>query len=427
MAPEDNPTNEVLAEVARRYGTPCYVYFMDQVRQSVERLRTAFGQRFLVSYAVKCNPNLALLRKLRGVADLLDVSSGGEVSRGLQAGWKGEEQGFTGPAKNEAELRMSVDHQVGEVILESVDEANVLNQIAAHAGRTQRVLVRLGPARVPRGFGLSMSGKPSQFGIDEEEIDAALETIRGMKHLVLGGFHIYSGTQCLDAESIAENYEIFIDLFRRVCSEHDIRPQRLVFGSGIGIPYFDNEKAVDLALVGDRINPALDALKDSPRFSATQLVLETGRYVIGEAGVYITRVIRKKSSRGTEICICDGGMNHHLAAAGHLGVVPRNYRMVKVVGGSADGPQQTYNLVGPLCTTIDTIGRKVKFNGLAAGDVIGILSSGAYGLSVSPIHFISHPPAKEIFVDNMAGELHMEDGSELGDPGAAPPRERAVQ
>jgi diaminopimelate decarboxylase len=358
---------------------------------------------------------------------MLDVSSGGEVTRGLNAGWKAKELGFTGPAKSEAELRLSVECGLGEVIVESLDEAETLNHIAAQAGRTQRILVRLGPAHVPRGFGLSMSGKPSQFGIDEEEIDAALETIRGMKNLHLGGFHAYSGTQCLDAASIAENYEIFIDLFRRVCSQHDIRPQRLVFGSGIGIPYFDNEKAVDLTVVADRVNPALDDLRSSSRFSDTELVLETGRYVVGDAGVYITRVIRKKSSRGSEICICDGGMNHHLAAAGHLGVVPRNYQMLKLDGGSPDGPEQTYNLVGPLCTTIDTIGRKVKFNGLDAGDVIAILSSGAYGLSVSPIYFISHPPPKEIFVDEVAGKLHMEDGSDLVTTDAAPLRERAVQ
>jgi diaminopimelate decarboxylase len=400
---------------------------MPTVRRSVDRLRTAFAGRFLISYAVKCNPNLTLLRKLRGIADMLDVSSGGEVTRGLTAGWKAEELGFTGPAKSEAELRLSVECGLGEVIVESLDEAATLNRLAAQAGRTQRVLIRLGPARVPRGFGLSMSGKPSQFGIDEEEIDPALETIRGMKNLLLGGFHAYSGTQCLAADSIAENYEIFIDLFRRVCSQHDIRPQRLVFGSGIGIPYFDNETAVDLTVVADRVNPALDELKGSSRFSDTELVLETGRYIIGEAGVYITRVIRKKSSRGSEICICDGGMNHHLAAAGHLGVVPRNYQMLKLTGGSPDGPEQTYNLVGPLCTTIDTIGRKVKFNGLDAGDVIAILSSGAYGLSVSPIHFISHPPPREIFVDEVEGKLHMEDGSDIVLAGAAPPREGAVQ
>lgn len=426
MAPEEDRSRRALAQVARDFGTPCYVYFMDEVRASVERLRSAFGGRFRISYAVKCNPNLLLLRKLRDVVDMLDVSSAGEIARGLQAGWQAADLGFTGPGKSEAELEASVAGRAGEIILESVDEAELLNRIAARAGRRQRVLVRLGPARVPRGFGLNMSGKPSQFGIDEEEIDAALDTIRGLAHLDLRGFHVYSGTQCLDAGAIAENYEIFIELFQRVCSAHEISPERLVFGSGIGIPYFDNETAVDLHAVAGRINPALDELKRSSRFSTTELVLETGRYVVGEAGVYITSVIRKKCSRGIEICICDGGMNHHMAAAGHLGVVPRNYRMMKV-GTSPDGPERAYNLVGPLCTTIDTIGRKVKFRGLDAGDVIGIRSSGAYGLSISPVHFISHPPPKEIFVDTSEGTLRLEDGSELAETETAPPPERAAR
>jgi diaminopimelate decarboxylase len=416
----------ILGRIARDFGTPCFVYFVDEVRERVEQLRSFFGDRFLISYAVKCNPNLGLLRTLRGVVDMLDVSSVGEVTRALEAGWMAAELGFTGPGKRETELQTSVEAGVGEIIVESVDEADLLNRIAARVGRKQRILVRLGPARVPRGFGLNMSGKPSQFGVDEEEIDAGLDRMQEMAYLDLCGFHIYSGTQCLDAEAISENYEIFIDLFQRVCSSHGIQPQRLIFGSGIGIPYFDNDTAVDLGAAAERINPALDELKSTAAFSATELILETGRFLVGEAGVYITRVIRKKCSRGIEICICDGGMNHHMAAAGHLGVVPRNYRMLKITG-SDEGPERAYNIVGPLCTTIDTLGRQVKFKGLEAGDVIGIRSSGAYGLTVSPIQFISHPPPREILVETVEGRIVTQEGSEPDGMGVAAASQRAIQ
>lgn len=427
MVNEGGALKVVLRTVARDFGTPCYVYFMDQVRERVERVRSAFGNRFRISYAVKSNPNPFILRKLRGVVDMLDVSSGGEVVRALAAEWDAATLSFTGPGKTPAELQISVDAGVGEIIVESVDEAELLNRVAGMAGKRQRVVVRIAPGRVPRGFGLNMSGKPSQFGIDEEEIDPAVRAVQGLSHLDLCGFHIYSGTQCIDAQAIVENYEIFVEIFKRVCYAHGVRPQKLIFGSGIGIPYYENDAPVDLTAVAEKTNPTLDALKRDSMFSSTELVLETGRYLVGEAGVYMTRVVRRKHSRGVDICICDGGMNHHLGAAGHLGsVIQRNYRMFKITGEHDEGAEQAYTLVGPLCTTIDTLGRQVKFRGLEAGDLIGIRSSGAYGVTASPIYFISHPPPKEIIVETRQGSLRIEDSSQFdGNPGTtAPARDR---
>jgi diaminopimelate decarboxylase len=405
----------LLRTVARDHGTPCYVYFMDDVRERVERVRAAFGKRFRISYAVKCNPNPGILRRLRSVVDALDVSSAGEVVRAVDAGWDPAHLSFTGPGKTHAELRAAIAGRVAEIIVESVDEAELLNGVARAAGRKQRVIIRIAPSRVPRGFGLNMSGKPTPFGIDEEEIDAAVQIIRALPHLELCGFHIYSGTQCLNTEAIAENYAIFIEIFRRVCYRHGVKPQRLIFGSGIGIPYHDNEAPVDLAAIAEKTNPALDAMKCDSTFSAADLVLEMGRYLIGEAGIYVMRVIRKKRSRGVDICICDGGMHHHLGAAGHLGtLIQRNYQMFKIGEDENDaGVQQAYNLVGPLCTTIDTLGRQMKFNRLDADDLIGIRCSGAYGVTASPIHFISHSPPREIIVDLAGGGVRIEDCSQF--------------
>ena len=420
--------NATLRTVAADYGTPCYVYFMDDVRERVARVRAAFGKRFQISYAVKSNPNPAILRRLRGVVDTLDVSSAGEVLRAVDADWNPARLSFTGPGKTQGELETSVAARIGEIIVESVDEAQLLNRVARSAGRTQRVIIRIAPNRVPRGFGLNMSGKPTPFGIDEEEIDAATQAIQDLSHVQLCGFHVYSGTQCLNADAIAENYAIFIEIFRRVCHRHGVTPERLIFGSGIGIPYYDSDAPVDLAVVGDTINPALDALKSESAFTATDLVLEMGRYLIGEAGVYVMRVIRKKRSRGVDICVCDGGMHHHLGAAGHLGnLIQRNYRMFKITDEHDEDVEHTYNLVGPLCTTIDTLARQVKFPGLDAGDLIGIRCSGAYGVTASPIYFISHAPPKEIVVESVDGGLRVEDCSQFERSRATAPRERVGQ
>ena len=419
--------NQVLRTVAREFGTPCYVYFLDQVRERVAAVRAAFGNRFHLSYAVKSNPNPGLLRRLRGVVDSVDVSSGGEVLRALECGWEAGTLGFTGPGKTADELRTAVACGIGEVIVESVDEAELLNCIAGQAQQRQRILIRIAASRVPRGFGVNMSGKPTQFGIDEEDIDPAVRVIQRLPQLELCGFHSYSGTQCLKAEAIVENYEIFIDLFQRVCQTHGVQPQRLIFGAGIGVPYHETDTPVELAAIAAKTNPALDALKRVARFATTQLVLESGRYLVGEAGVFVTRVTRMKQSRGTTLAICDGGMNHHLAAAGHLGtVVQRNYQMFKVTDEPEQGPEAAYNIVGPLCTTIDTLGRQVQLRGLAAGDLIGIKCSGAYGLTASPIHFISHAPPKEILVETVDGRLRFEDSSVFTGAGGGGGQERSA-
>ena len=181
---------DTLLEIAKTFGTPCYVYYMDRVRERVDLVRTAFGNRFRIGYAVKCNPNPGVLRRMKRIVDQLDVSSSGEILAALDAGWSPSTLGFTGPGKTRDELQLALGKGVGEVILESVAEAELLNELAEEAHKTQPVLVRIAPSTVPRGFGLNLSGKPTQFGVDENEIDSTLKTIMGLRGLDLHGFHI---------------------------------------------------------------------------------------------------------------------------------------------------------------------------------------------------------------------------------------------
>jgi diaminopimelate decarboxylase len=412
METERSGVRELLERVAEEFGTPAYVYFLPQIRQRVAEVRRAFGNRFQVSYAVKSNPNPELLRRMKGMVDLLDVSSGGEIERAVRNGWPASALTFTGPAKTSHELELAVRLGVGEVVLESLDEAQLLDSICKRHQARQRVLLRLAPRFVPRGFGVSMSGKPTQFGVDEEDMEEVLVNIRRLRHIELSGFHAYSGTQCLKADAVAENYQVFLDLFQRASRLAELAPRRLIFGSGLGIPYHEADVPLDLSAVAARTNGSVDALRGESRFAATELVLEIGRYLVGEAGIYLTRVVRTKRSRGVTFALCDGGMNHHLGAAGHLGsVIQRNYRMFKVTPDRGD--EAEFTLAGPLCTTIDTLGRGVRFRGLGAGDLIGIECSGAYGLTASPIHFIAHPPPREILVDSTNGRVVLEDASQF--------------
>ncbi|MCB1348312.1 MAG: type III PLP-dependent enzyme [Maritimibacter sp.] len=392
---EDTAVDPLLARVAEEFGTPAYVFLGDRIETRIGELKAAFDGRFSLSYAAKSNPNPTLLGFLESRVENLDISSIGEMRHGLGAGWTAERMSFTGPAKRDAELEEAISGGVGELIVESVDEALRADRIARALDRRQRIMVRIGPDRVPKGFGDQMAGRPSPFGIDYEQIHEAMPEILALANLDLVGLHIYSGTQSLVPAAICENYRTFIAIFREVCARYDLTPEKLVFGAGLGVPYFENDKPLDLAEVVGGIAADLDAFRAEARFAGTELVLELGRYLVGEAGYYLTRVTTVKTSRGTRIGLCDGGMNHHLPASGNFGmVIHRNYRMHKVGGGD---PVGKINLSGPLCTPLDKIGVGVMLPEIKAGDVIAVHGSGAYGMTASPILFISHPLPKEIF------------------------------
>ena len=298
------------------------------------------------------------------------------------------------------EIKEAIAGDVGEMVIESLREALVADRLAEELGRVQDILVRLSPSRVPKGFGDHMAGRPSAFGLDVETALGDVGQILALPHLRVVGFHIYSGTQCLKPEAICENYRIFIATFRDICEALDLRPQKLVFGSGLGIPYHLGDVGLDLATVTEGIGPDLDELRALPRFAGTALILELGRYLVGEAGYFLTRIVSVKQSRGSRIGICDGGMNNHLPASGHFGmVIHRNYRMHRVGDGEVDGDVEKIDLVGPLCTSIDRLASGVALPRLEEGDLVAVHASGAYGLTASPLHFISHAPPQEVLVE----------------------------
>lgn len=391
----------LLAEIARRHGTPAYVYSCDLIADRLAALRADLGRWFAISYAVKSNPNPALLDWMRGRVDGLDISSGGEFALAMQAGWDPGRISFTGPAKREAELRAAIEGGVGELVLESLREARLADRLAAEAGRIQPVLVRITPDRVPKGFGDQMAGRPSPFGVDLEEAPDTLARIRALPHLRIAGLHIYSGTQALKPEPICENWRIFIAIFRDLCAGLDLAPARLVFGSGLGIVYHPGGTAPDTGAIAAMIGPDLDALRAEPRFRDTRLVLELGRHIVGPAGWFLTSVVSVKTSRGTRIAICDGGMNANMAAAGNFGMVLRRNYVMHRLGGDEGGarPLIAQDIAGPLCTSLDRLGSAVLLPRLDEGCVLAIHAAGAYGPTASPLHFISHPPPAEILIE----------------------------
>lgn len=406
----DRSTREALLSVAINCGTPCYVYFGERVLDTITVLEKSLGHLFTISYAIKCNPNVALLRNMRSRMDHVDASSIGEVERALIAGYLPENITFSGPAKRAFEIDRAVQLGIGAIVCESEQQLKQVDAVARCLDKRASVLIRINPKRIPQKFGLSMAGRASQFGVDEEQLGAVLDGLDQWHSLDFNGFHIYSGGNCLDSDAIAENFQIFVELFTTYCQRSDFRPKKLIFGSGFGIPYFDGERALDLTELSPKLEAVMAPLRNSDRFASTQCILEMGRFLTGPHGYLITQVISEKHSRGTNIRMCDAGFNNHLSACGMMGtIIRRNWKIEHLT--SEQRHNEEYLLVGPLCASFDQLAAQLELPRTDVGDFLAIESSGAYGLSASPTRFISHPEPREYLLGD-EGAVRPEDISE---------------
>lgn len=413
-----------LLEAASRFGTPLYVYDFEAVAERFARLHRLFGRHFGVSYAIKANPNLELMKAMLdfggsngsgGGVESFDASSIAEVEQALAAGMAAAGISFSGPAKRPVEIRRAVEAGVGQLVVESVADARIASAAATALGRRQAVLVRLNPLRTVRRMGASMGGGASQFGLDEETMAAELPRIQALHGVDLVGFHVYSGSNCLDAPAIVENFTIMTEVMRKARDIACVRPRRLIFGSGFGVPYTPADTPLDVEAVAAGVLPLMDALRADPDYAATELTLEMGRWLVGEAGWLLASVVGAKHSRGTDLRMLDAGFNANLAAWGMMGsVIRRNWRIANLSNPGAATAR--FTLVGPLCTSIDRLATDCELPELRVGDVIAIAGSGAYGLTASPVRFISHPEPGEVAWEN--GRLRDIGGAW---PRAAPP------
>lgn len=384
-----------LDRLAARVGsTPYFVYERSRVTARVAELRAALPERLSLHYAVKANPMPALVQHLAGWVDGLDVASGLELLTALDTTVAPEHIGFAGPGKTDAELSQAV--AAGVLIeLESGNEARRVSFAGEALGIRPRVAVRVNPDFALKGSGMRMGGGPQQFGVDAEKVPALLGDLAGLD-LDVEGFHIFAGSQNLRAEIIAQAQSDIADLVVSL-SEHARSEIRYVnLGGGFGIPYFDKDEPLDLGLVGEQLHKIIDD-RLLPALPAVRPVIELGRYLVGEAGLYVTRVVDVKESRGTTYAVVDGGMHHQLAASGNFGqVIRRNYPVAAAARPGVDGPPVT--VVGSLCTPLDLLGDKVTMAEPRVGELIAVFQAGAYGLTASPTAFLGHPAPAEILV-----------------------------
>jgi diaminopimelate decarboxylase len=384
-----------LSRVAARVGqTPFYAYDRGLVRQRVQALRQALPAAVKLHYAMKANPLPAVVSLLAALVDGIDVASAGELKVALDAGADPAEISFAGPGKRDVELRQAVAAGV-LVNVESARELPVLAHASQELGLPARVALRVNPDFELKGSGMKMGGGPKQFGIDAEQLPAVQRQI-GALGLAFEGYHLFAGSQNLKAESICEAQCKSYELALRLAEDAPAPVRFLNLGGGFGIPYFPGEQRLDLVPIGANLAALVEcAGRELPQ---AHLVIELGRYLIGEAGVYVTRVVDRKVSRGQVFLVCDGGLNHHLSASGNFGqVIRKNYPAT--IGNKADAAdREVASAVGPLCTPLDILADRMDLPAAEVGDLLVIFQSGAYGASASPQPFLGHPAVVEVLV-----------------------------
>jgi diaminopimelate decarboxylase len=383
---------DVLVEQAG--DTPLFVYDAGLLDLRIGQLRAAIPEELHLHYAMKANPMPNVVRHMASRVDGIDIASAGELSVALAAGADPAHISFAGPAKRSDELAAAMAAGV-TINLESEGEAERALAIAAGQGVRPRLAVRVNPDFDLKGSGMRMGGGAKAFGVDAERVPALVRRL-----LDAGadwrGFHIFAGSQALDADAIIETQVATIALAAQLSESVGVSPPLVNLGGGLGVPYFAQDQAVDLSKIGTALNHALAArpaiLQDSI------FAIELGRYLVAEAGVYLCRVIDRKVSGGEIFLATDGGLHHVLGVTGNFGtVIKRNYP-IDIATKFGNSRTEIANVVGCLCTPLDRMGDQVALPVAEVGDLVAIFLTGAYGASASPAAFLGHPPARELLI-----------------------------
>jgi diaminopimelate decarboxylase len=384
-----------LRRLAERAGrTPFFAYDRTAIETRIRELRSLLPSDMHLHYSIKANPMAAVVHYLAARVDGFDVASAQEMAIALNAGAAPGEIGFAGPGKSRDDLRRAVASGVN-VHVESETQLRLVSALGWELGVQPNVAIRVNPDFQVGHSGMRMGGGAAPFGVDVDQVPPLLRELEA-REIALAGFHIFWGSQCLHAATVIEAQRQSTELVLRLASGLPQPPRFVNLGGGFGIPYFPGETPLDVKAVCEAMHDWLPRLCE--RLPGTLPILELGRYLVGEAGIYVCRVIDRKVSRGKTFVITDGGLHHHLAASGNFGqVLRRNFPVV--IANRPDGvPQDRCHVVGCLCTPLDRLADDIELPEAHIGDFLVVRQSGAYGRSASPVHFLSHPEPVEMLV-----------------------------
>lgn len=374
-------------EIVKEYGTPVYVYDGGVAETKYEKLQKALPN-FDIFYSLKANPNMSLCSLFKSFGTRAEVASGGELYKALQAGFQPENIIFVGPAKTREELEYALKTNIYAIIAESPHELKLLDQVCKDLDTHAQVMLRINRKSFSGTAPELMIGGPSKFGFDEENVVPAVNSL-SLDHIDIIGVHIYAASGLLDVEPVIENTKATIELGKRYSDALGFDLKALDIGGGIGVPYSKDQKEFNIRKLGQKMETLLSdyGLED------TRLILESGRYLVAECGVFLTKILNVKESRGKKFVLTDGGMNHEIRPV----FMDLNHP-TRVITKLNKTTKTKADIVGPLCTPIDVLAEDVPIPQVERGDLIGIFNAGAYGYSMSMLNFLSHPWPSEVIV-----------------------------
>lgn len=399
--------------IAEKWGTPFYVYDTGVIDDRWQTLQNLFTPRFCIHYAVKANPNPNIVSYLLKKGAGVEIASAGELLATRLAGCPPQRIICAGPAKTPVELQELIRFGIAEIHVESYEELKRIAQIAGRCDCKASICFRVNPGEEAQGGAMRMGGKATSLGIDQADLGRCIGYAATSPNLDIRGVHLYTGTQILESETLLVQYEQALSIAGRVARQLNRPINSIDFGGGLGVPCFAHERPLDLDLLRDGVRDLISRIDADPLLSSARLILEPGRFLVAESGIYVTRVVDIKESRDKKFVVTDGGINHHLAASGNLGqMIKRNYPVI--VANRLDEPQAgTVDIAGPLCTPLDILARSIDVPRVRIGDLIAVLHSGAYARSASPLGFLSHPSPPEIMVtDGTAREIRRRGSTE---------------
>lgn len=386
---------EIITSAVEKFGTPSYVYDGAQLVSNYERLRNALPDCVDVFYALKVNPNTSLVKLLRSKGANTEVCSIAEMEIALRAGSVPEDIIFLGPCKKDYELRRAIELNIFALVVESEEELKRVDELSMEMGVTTNVAIRINPDYSAPGSPWRMGGRPTQFGIDESHAIENFGTYLNYRNINIRGIHVYNGTNILDARSVYENTKYILNIFKTITERYHTRFTMVDVGGGMGIPYFPNEKEMDIVEFEMLMKPLFEEFHRE--YPQARIIMESGRFIIGTAGAFVVRVNNIKVNHGKTFAVADGGTNCHSSAAGAGRVVKRNFP-TENISAAPDAEEFEYQVSGPLCNPDDLIGRNLRLKEVNVGDILAVTSSGAYGATASPALFHSHGYPAEVLV-----------------------------
>lgn len=389
-------TDDLILQAIRQFGTPLYLYDKYDIVKNINQLKASLWPHVQLFYSIKANPLIEICKVVLEMGCGMEIASEGELNIALQSGCSPSRIIFSSPGKTIDEIALAIDKELAMINTESLEEIKHINRIAKSKGKIVSIAVRINPKLRLSKAKLRMTGMASQFGIDEEMLDDKFfSEIQKLKNIVLHGFQVYIGTQILDAEDIINNTNYILESTIKISSKYNIDLRYINFGGGFGIPYFKNETTLDINILKLKMNILYEEYKN--KIKSTQCIFESGRYLVGNSGLYIVKILYIKFSKGQKYLICDGGSNFHASSA-FLGRHIRNNFPMRVLGNTENNERM--NIAGPLCTPTDIIGQSVILpSNVKIGDYLIIENSGAYGLTNSPLLFLGHKFPEEVLYD----------------------------